>query len=67
MTDIVNLRRARKARARADKEATAAQNRALFGKPKWETGLAMARAALESVRLDGHRRAKPGSADDRQK
>ncbi|MEN3951470.1 DUF4169 family protein [Iodidimonas sp. SYSU 1G8] len=36
MVEIVNLRRARKARARADAETKAATNRALHGRTKTE-------------------------------
>ena len=36
MVEIVNLRQARKARARSEKEAQASQNRALFGRTKAE-------------------------------
>ena len=34
MAEVVNLRRARKAKLRAEKEAVAAQNRARFGRPQ---------------------------------
>ncbi len=47
MAEIVNLRRARKARARADKEAAAAQNRARYGRPAHERKLS---AILEEKR-----------------
>lgn len=36
MAEIVNLRRARKAKARADKEAVAAENRARHGRTAHE-------------------------------
>ena len=36
MGDVVNLNRFRKARKRAEKQATAAENRAKFGKTKAE-------------------------------
>lgn len=39
MAEIVNLRRARKAKARADKEAVAAENRVRFGRPAHERKL----------------------------
>lgn len=39
MAEIVNLRRARKAKARADKESVAAANRARFGRPAHERKL----------------------------
>jgi len=47
MAEIVNLRRARNAKARADKEAVAAQNRARFGRPAHERKLT---ATLEDKR-----------------
>ncbi len=40
MAEIVNLRRARKAKARAEKETTAAENRARYGRPAHERKLA---------------------------
>ncbi|MBY0531919.1 MAG: DUF4169 family protein [Xanthobacteraceae bacterium] len=47
MAEIVNLRRARKANARADKDAVAAQNRVHFGRPAHERKLT---ATLEKKR-----------------
>lgn len=55
MAEIVNLRRARKAKARADKEAKAAENRATFGRPKSERALSEAKAELAGRGLDAHR------------
>ena len=56
MAEIVNLRRARKQKAREAAEETAAQNRAKFGRTKAER----AAQTLEAVRLaklvEGHRR-----------
>ncbi len=49
MTEIVNLRRARKRKARA------AENRAAFGRPKAERRLEAARETLTERRLDAHR------------
>src|SRR5262249_31667585 len=59
MAEIVNLRLARKDKARADKDATAAQNRALFGRSKAETSKAAAEKALAERTLAGHRRSDP--------
>lgn len=56
MNEIVNLRRARKEKARTAKDAEAAANRAKFGAPKAERERRAAEAALASVRLDGHKR-----------
>jgi hypothetical protein len=61
--EIVNLRRARKARGRAEAEAKAAQNRIDFGRSKAERTLTQARDDLAARRLDGHRR-EPGSGDE---
>jgi hypothetical protein len=47
MAEIINLRRARKIKARADKEAVAAENRARFGRPTYERKLT---ATLEQKR-----------------
>ena len=66
MADIINLRRARKAKARADAETTAAENRARFGRPAAERKLEAARDALEKARHEGHRRADSERTDDDQ-
>jgi hypothetical protein len=54
--EIVNLRRARKAKARADAETLAAANRARFGRTKADRELSEAQDALAARRLEGHRR-----------
>ena len=56
MAEIVNLRQARKAKARASKEAEAATNRAKFGRTKTEKQLEAAKQAMTDKRLDGHKR-----------
>lgn len=56
MAEIINLRMARKHRARADKEAQAAQNRITFGRTKAERQQTSAEKALADKRIDGHRR-----------
>lgn len=56
MAEIVNLRRARKAKARAGREDEAARNRALFGRPKAERELQNKRTEQASKQLDGHKR-----------
>ena len=55
MADIPNLRLARKAKARADKDKRAAENRATFGRPKAETARSEASAKLSDRQLDAHR------------
>lgn len=56
MGDLVNLKSARKARARAQKEAEAASNRSLFGRTKADKALQEARAAQIQRTLDQARR-----------
>ena len=53
MADIVNLRTARKQKARAHKEATADANRAKHGIPTKTRGQDAAKKARESHQLDG--------------
>ena len=55
MAEIVNLRRARKAKARAEKEETAQANRVLHGTPKALRNLAEARKDKADQALSGHR------------
>lgn len=56
MAEIVNLRQARKQKARADKEAKAAENRIAFGRTREERRLGEARKTLAERRLEGHKR-----------
>lgn len=51
--EIINLRRARKARARSAKEKIAGQNRALFGLPPAERERLRQDAARAQRHLDG--------------
>ena len=55
MGEIVNLRQFRKAREKAQKAAQAAENRALFGRPKASRTLAEKRNTIEVARFDAHR------------
>ena len=55
MAEIVNLRRARKAKARSEKDKTAQANRVAHGTPKALRNLAEARKGKAEQRLDGHR------------
>ena len=59
MADIVNLRRARQDKARAEKEAKAAENRIRFGRTKEEKRLAEAEKRLAEHRIEAHRRDGP--------
>lgn len=56
MTEIVNLKRARKAKARTAAEAEAAQNRLTHGRSKAEKELAKAGQDAAKRKLDGHKR-----------
>jgi hypothetical protein len=59
MAEIVNLRQARKRKARSDREAKAAENRIAFGRTKAERELSDAKTTLEARRLDSHKRDEP--------
>lgn len=54
--DVVNLRRARKVKKRADDAAIASANRAAFGRTKTEKNAAAAEQAALSRHLDGVKR-----------
>ena len=56
MGEVVNLRLARKAKRRAEKETTAAADRAAFGRSKAERAAAKADADRLGRDLDGARR-----------
>ncbi|OQW80527.1 MAG: DUF4169 domain-containing protein [Proteobacteria bacterium ST_bin14] len=56
MSDVVNLRLARKAKARVTAEATASANRAAFGRTKAEKSTAATETARTDRVLDGARR-----------
>jgi Domain of unknown function (DUF4169) len=55
MAEIVNLNRARKARARAEKQKTAETNRVAHGTPKALRNLQKARKDKADQGLTGHR------------
>jgi hypothetical protein len=56
MAEIINLKTVRKQKARAGKDAQAAQNRALFGRTKAEKLRQLAELALAEKRMDGHKK-----------
>lgn len=60
--NVVNLRTARKRKARAEREAEAARNRVVFGQTKAEKTVRAANAELDRRRLDQTRR--EGGSDD---
>ncbi|HWA04176.1 MAG TPA: DUF4169 family protein [Rhizomicrobium sp.] len=55
MAEVVNLRRARKAKGRAEKDRAADANRAKFGTAKSERDLAKARADKDRRTTDLHK------------
>jgi len=64
MAEIVNLRRARKAKDRAEKEKTAEANRVLHGTPKHLRKLSDAQKDKAEQRLAGHRLEKSRSVGE---
>ncbi len=60
MAEIINLKRARKAKARAEKDKAAEANRVAHGAPKAAKDLAKARTEQAEQRLSGHRLEKDG-------
>ena len=60
--EVVNLRRARKQRARAEGEKTATRNRAAHGVPPSLRRLAEAQERRRAVELEAHRREPPDEA-----
>ena len=56
MTEIVNLRRFRKAKARSESAAVADENRVRNGRSAAERRAGDSEAARLKARLDGHRR-----------
>jgi len=59
MAEIVNLNRARKARAKADAKRTAEANRLTFGRTKAERLTTQAERERDAAQLDGHKLDKP--------
>lgn len=55
MSDVVNLKRARKRHARSEAEKLAESNRAKFGRTKSERQAAAAKAAKAATALDQHK------------
>jgi hypothetical protein len=54
MSDVINLRRARKAKKRDAAAQAAAANRLSFGRSKSEKQNAAAQEARRNAKLDGH-------------
>lgn len=59
MADIINLRQARKVKARADKERAAEANRAKFGRTKADRESGRLAEARRERQLEGCRREEP--------
>ena len=62
--EVVNLRRARKAKARHLAEAEAANNRSRFGAAKSARALEAAKKALADRQFEAHRRETQGGLDN---
>ena len=62
--DIINLRKARKAKAKAADVKTADENRVKFGRTKAERAQTSSILKIEGSRLDGAKRANPDEDDD---
>ena len=58
-SSIINLRQARKAKARAEKQKRAQENRVKFGRSKVERRMSAKVLEIERSRLDGTRLANP--------
>jgi hypothetical protein len=58
MGEIINLRQARKTRARAERLRKAGENRAKFGRPRHEREQAKSAMELEQRRLEGAKRSR---------
>ncbi len=56
MSEVINLNRARKARARVAAIVRAAENRAVFGRSKAQKEAGRASRAKSDRGLDGHKR-----------
>ena len=60
MAEIINLRLARKQKARAEAEKAAEQNRISFGRSKAERSLTEAERDKAARHIDGHRLERDG-------
>ena len=55
MAEVINLRQRRKAKARAERQKMADDNRIRHGRRKAECELTRAQSELEAQRLSGHK------------
>jgi hypothetical protein len=65
MGEVINLRQARKAKARKDGARVAEENRARFGRTKAQRAADAEEEKRRSALLDGARRGKDNGQDDR--
>lgn len=63
MTTPINLNKARKAKAKADKDQQAKENRAKFGQTKSVRKLEAAKAEKQAKLIESHRLKKPDPED----
>jgi hypothetical protein len=56
MADILSLSKAQKAKARAEKDAAASENRVKFGRTKADRAIDKSRKAAAEKSIDGHKR-----------
>lgn len=56
MADILSLSKARKSKAKAEKDALAAENRIRFGRTKAEKAVDKAKRGLAEKSIDAHKR-----------
>jgi hypothetical protein len=64
MGEVINLRQARKTKARADAETSAAHNRAKFGRPNSEKHRTKAEQEAAARKLDGSKLDDDSNADE---
>ena len=64
MSNVINLNKARKARARTAAEKLAAENRLRFGRSKEEKQRERNQTADAAKKLDGHKLDKPFAPQD---
>jgi hypothetical protein len=64
MGEVINLRQARKTKARADAETNAANNRAKFGRPKSEKRRTKAEQEAAARKLDGSKLDDDSNTDE---
>jgi len=62
--DVINLRQARKRKARAEKDQRAAENRTRFGRSKAARLAETTEARRAAENLAGHRRDEDGDGND---